>query len=91
MKRLGVGRAARSRRARARRLSVGTGLVLSSQVRKGTLEPRWDEEFRLLVRDPGTQRLTVDLYDWDRFNADDAIGKCAPHSPNWRRAAALGA
>jgi len=65
--------------------------VLSSQVRKGTLEPRWDEEFRLLVRDPGTQRLTVDLYDWDRFNADDAIGKCAPRSPNWRRAAALGA
>ena len=58
-----------------RRLSVGSGLVMSSQVRKNTLEPHWDEEFRLLVRDPTKQRLEVDLYDWDRFNADDHIGR----------------
>ncbi|KAK9838568.1 hypothetical protein WJX81_007714 [Elliptochloris bilobata] len=56
------------------KLSVGSGLVLSSQVRKGTLEPSWGEDFRLLVREPATQRLVVDLYDWDRFNADDHIG-----------------
>lgn len=57
------------------RLSVGSGLVVSSQVRKNTLEPLWDEEFRLLVRDPTKQQLEVDLYDWDRFNADDHIGR----------------
>ena len=64
------------------RLSVGSGLVLSSQVRKNTLEPHWDEEFRLLVRDPAKQRLEVDLYDWDRFNADDHIGRSV-RSSTW--------
>lgn len=62
----------------AGRLSVGSGLVLTSQVQHSTLEPAWGEEFRLLVKEPATQSLTVELLDWDRFNNDDHIGRRAP-------------
>ena len=57
---------------------MGSGLVLTSQVQHSTLEPAWGEEFRLLVKEPATQSLTVELLDWDRFNNDDHIGWRAP-------------
>ena len=60
---------------------MGSGLVLTSQVQHSTLEPAWGEEFRLLVKEPGSQSLTVQLFDWDRFNADDRIGGHAPMFP----------
>ena len=33
-----------------------------------TLNPEWNEEFKLVVRDPETQALQVKVFDWDQVN-----------------------
>lgn len=30
------------------------------------LNPEWNEKFRLIVKDPETQALELQLYDWDK-------------------------
>lgn len=35
---------------------------------KSNLNPEWDESFKLIVNDPGTQSLELHLYDWEKVS-----------------------
>lgn len=35
-------------------------------VKKKTLNPEWNEEFKLSVKDPQSQMLHINVYDWDK-------------------------
>ena len=35
-------------------------------VKKKTLNPEWNEEFKLSVKDPQSQMLLINVYDWDK-------------------------
>lgn len=35
-------------------------------VKKKTLNPEWNENFKLIVKDPQSQFLLVDVFDWDK-------------------------
>lgn len=35
-------------------------------VKKKNLNPEWNEEFKLTVRDPSAQVLELHVYDWDK-------------------------
>lgn len=43
-------------------------------VKKKTLNPIWNENFKLAVRDPLSQYLLVDVFDWDKVGAHDKLG-----------------
>lgn len=42
-----------------------------------TLNPEWNEEFKLVVRDPETQALQVKVFDWDQVGKHEKMGKNA--------------
>ncbi|KAL2937502.1 Synaptotagmin-3 [Bienertia sinuspersici] len=38
------------------------------------LNPEWNEDFKLIVKDPETQVLELQVYDWDKIGGDDSLG-----------------
>ncbi|GAA0163247.1 membrane trafficking regulatory protein [Lithospermum erythrorhizon] len=44
-------------------------------VKKKTLNPEWNENFKLIVKDPQTQLLNIHMYDWDKVGGHDRLGK----------------
>ncbi|CAI9772993.1 unnamed protein product [Fraxinus pennsylvanica] len=53
------------------------GEKLSSKkttIKKKTLNPEWNEEFKLSVKDPLSQVLHIDVFDWDKVGAHDRLG-----------------
>nr|GEV28815.1 synaptotagmin-3 isoform X2 [Tanacetum cinerariifolium]GEV32064.1 synaptotagmin-3 isoform X2 [Tanacetum cinerariifolium] len=43
-------------------------------IKKNTLNPVWNETFKLVVRDPQAQTLQVNVYDWDKVGSHDRLG-----------------
>ncbi|KAG6393191.1 hypothetical protein SASPL_147427 [Salvia splendens] len=43
-------------------------------VKKKTLNPEWNEEFKLSVKDPQSQMLLINVYDWDKVGSHDRLG-----------------
>ncbi|CAN4121536.1 unnamed protein product [Withania somnifera] len=43
-------------------------------VKMNTLNPVWDEDFKLTVKDPEAQVLQLHLYDWEKIGAHDKLG-----------------
>ncbi|KAG6412708.1 hypothetical protein SASPL_125393 [Salvia splendens] len=43
-------------------------------VKKKTLNPEWNEEFKLSVKDPQSQMLHINVYDWDKVGSHDRLG-----------------
>ncbi|KAI5056489.1 hypothetical protein GOP47_0028307 [Adiantum capillus-veneris] len=49
-------------------------LSRKTQVKKGTLNPDWNETYTLVVQDPNTQVLELHVYDWEKVSAHDKLG-----------------
>ncbi|KAL1535983.1 synaptotagmin-3-like [Salvia divinorum] len=43
-------------------------------VKKKTLNPEWNEELKLSVKDPQSQMLHINVYDWDKVGSHDRLG-----------------
>ncbi|KAM0062598.1 putative C2 domain-containing protein [Helianthus debilis subsp. tardiflorus] len=43
-------------------------------IKKKTLNPVWNETFKLVVKDPQAQTLLVNVYDWDKVGSHDRLG-----------------
>ncbi|KAF8403078.1 hypothetical protein HHK36_011172 [Tetracentron sinense] len=43
-------------------------------VKMKTLNPEWNEEFKLIVMDPQLQVLQLHVYDWEKVGAPDKLG-----------------
>ena len=37
-----------------------------TNVKHSNLNPEWDEEFSFVVKDPNTQALKINVYDWEQ-------------------------
>ncbi|XP_059669668.1 synaptotagmin-3-like isoform X2 [Cornus florida] len=44
-------------------------------IKKKNLNPVWNEKFKLTVKDPQSQVLHINLFDWDKVGAHDRLGK----------------
>ncbi|GFP93391.1 synaptotagmin-2, partial [Phtheirospermum japonicum] len=43
-------------------------------VKHSNLNPEWNEEFTLVVKDPQTQVLSLQVYDWEQVGSHDKMG-----------------
>ncbi|KAI3695909.1 hypothetical protein L1987_78913 [Smallanthus sonchifolius] len=43
-------------------------------IKKKTLNPVWNETYKLVVKDPQAQSLLVNVYDWDKVGSHDRLG-----------------
>ncbi|KAA8539302.1 hypothetical protein F0562_025994 [Nyssa sinensis] len=43
-------------------------------VKKKNLNPVWNENFKLIVKDPQSQVLNIIIYDWDKVGGHDKLG-----------------
>ncbi|KAF5194991.1 Synaptotagmin-3 [Thalictrum thalictroides] len=43
-------------------------------VKMKNLNPEWDEEFKLIVKDPESQVLQLQVFDWEKVGAHDKLG-----------------
>lgn len=43
-------------------------------IKKKTLNPVWNETFKLVVKDPQAQSLQVNVFDWDKVGSHDRLG-----------------
>ncbi|CAA0829734.1 Synaptotagmin-3 [Striga hermonthica] len=43
-------------------------------VKMNNLNPEWNEDFKLIVKEPETQFLQLQLYDWEKVGAHDYLG-----------------
>ncbi|CAN1339192.1 SYT3 [Linum perenne] len=43
-------------------------------IKKHNLNPIWNEQFRLIVKDPGSQVLQLEVIDWDKVGGHDTLG-----------------
>ncbi|XP_071732928.1 synaptotagmin-3-like [Rutidosis leptorrhynchoides] len=43
-------------------------------IKKKTLNPVWNETFKLVVKDPQAQTLQVNVFDWDKVGSHDRLG-----------------
>lgn len=50
------------------------GCIWTSSTKMNTKCPIWNETYTFNVEDPESQKLTVQLYDFDQFTSDDFIG-----------------
>ncbi len=41
--------------------------------KKNTLTPTWNERKWLMVQEPQTQDLRIEVFDWDRINAKELL------------------
>ncbi|GMI86996.1 synaptotagmin 3 [Hibiscus trionum] len=54
-----------------------TGESLPSKkttIKKRNLNPEWNEKFKLIVKDPGSQVLQLQVFDWDKVGNHDWLG-----------------
>lgn len=56
------------------RLSGVKRPVKKTSIKMKNLNPEWNEEFKLIVKDPETQVLELQVYDWDKFGGHDKLG-----------------
>ncbi|GMG99413.1 hypothetical protein Nepgr_001253 [Nepenthes gracilis] len=45
-----------------------------TSIKMRNLNPEWNEEFKLIVKDPETQVLQLQVYDWDKVGGHDRLG-----------------
>ncbi|CAL5058423.1 unnamed protein product [Urochloa decumbens] len=45
-----------------------------TSVKRSNLNPEWNEEFKLVVKDPESQALELTVYDWEQVGKHDRIG-----------------
>ncbi|KAI4384403.1 hypothetical protein MLD38_002567 [Melastoma candidum] len=45
-----------------------------TSIKRRNLNPEWNEEFNLIVKDPQSQILHLQVYDWDKVGAHDKLG-----------------
>ncbi|BDA48413.1 Synaptotagmin-2 [Coccomyxa sp. Obi] len=57
------------------KLGVRSSRMSRSQVIDNDLNPKWNEDFKLLVHEPEHQALRLELYDYDAMDNDDLIGE----------------
>ncbi|CAA7033956.1 unnamed protein product [Microthlaspi erraticum] len=43
-------------------------------IKKRNLNPEWNEHFKLIVKDPLTQVLQLEVFDWDKVGGHDRLG-----------------
>ncbi|XVE56182.1 hypothetical protein DITRI_Ditri03aG0217300 [Diplodiscus trichospermus] len=43
-------------------------------VKHNNLNPEWNEEFNFVVKDPNTQALEINVYDWEQVGTHDEMG-----------------
>ncbi|CAK9139598.1 unnamed protein product [Ilex paraguariensis] len=43
-------------------------------VKQKNLNPEWNEEFNMVVKDPESQALELLVYDWEQFGKDEKMG-----------------
>ncbi|PON67979.1 Synaptotagmin-like mitochondrial-lipid-binding domain containing protein [Trema orientale] len=43
-------------------------------IKKKTLYPEWNENFKLIVKEPESQVLRLQVYDWDKVGGHDRLG-----------------
>ncbi|KAF7820142.1 synaptotagmin-3 isoform X1 [Senna tora] len=43
-------------------------------VKRRNLNPEWNEKFKLVVKDPQSQVLQLQVYDWDKVGGHDKLG-----------------
>ncbi|GER51268.1 calcium-dependent lipid-binding family protein [Striga asiatica] len=43
-------------------------------IKKKTLNPEWNEDFKISVKEPQTQMLLINIYDWDKVGSHDRLG-----------------
>ncbi|CAI0423777.1 unnamed protein product [Linum tenue] len=48
--------------------------VKKTSIKKHNLNPVWNENFRLIVKDPGSQLLQLHVYGWDKVGGHDTLG-----------------
>jgi hypothetical protein len=53
---------------------VNTLMSKKTHTKMNTLNPEWNETFKLLVQDPKSQSLELHVYDWDRIGTDEEMG-----------------
>ncbi|KAB2595992.1 synaptotagmin-3-like [Pyrus ussuriensis x Pyrus communis] len=54
---------------------TGDGLpAKKTTIKKKNLNPEWNEKFKFLVKDPKTQLLQLQVFDWDKVGGHDRIG-----------------
>ncbi|XP_024176403.1 synaptotagmin-3 isoform X1 [Rosa chinensis] len=46
-----------------------------TSIKKKNLNPEWNEKFKLIVKDPNSQFLQLQVFDWDKVGAHDRIGR----------------
>ncbi|KAH6780209.1 Calcium-dependent lipid-binding family protein [Perilla frutescens var. hirtella] len=48
-------------------------------VKRNNLNPEWNEEFTLVVKDPQVQDLVLTMYDWEKVGSHDKMGLNVVH------------
>ncbi|XP_057989404.1 synaptotagmin-3 isoform X2 [Hevea brasiliensis] len=43
-------------------------------IKKNNLNPEWNENFKLIVKDPQSQVLQLQVFDWDKVGGHDRLG-----------------
>ncbi|KAK2993119.1 hypothetical protein RJ640_021791 [Escallonia rubra] len=43
-------------------------------IKKKNLNPEWNEDFKLIVKEPESQLLNINVFDWDKVGAHDRLG-----------------
>ncbi|KAK3000621.1 hypothetical protein RJ639_020713 [Escallonia herrerae] len=43
-------------------------------IKKKNLNPVWNEDFKLIVKEPESQLLNINVFDWDKVGAHDRLG-----------------
>ncbi|XP_020878498.1 synaptotagmin-3 isoform X2 [Arabidopsis lyrata subsp. lyrata] len=43
-------------------------------IKKRNLNPEWNEHFKLIVKDPKSQVLQLEVFDWDKVGGHDRLG-----------------
>lgn len=56
------------------KLSGDTLPVKKTTIIRKNLNPEWNENFKLIVKDPESQILHLQVYDWDKVGAHDRLG-----------------
>lgn len=57
---------------------VKTVMSKTTTTKLSTLNPVWNETFKLLVQDPKSQSLELQVFDWEKVRAPKA--QCSPSS-----------
>ncbi|KAG0599285.1 hypothetical protein M758_12G140300 [Ceratodon purpureus] len=53
---------------------VNTVLSKTTRTKMSTLNPEWNETFKLLVQDPKSQSLELQIFDWEKIGAHEKMG-----------------